>query len=259
MRIYCKPCSSRRESAPSGKNGADSRPLLRLWKDSVNKRIIPAGGSGFLGGVLGETFHRAEMGGRRVDPASEAACGQCSGGGVGWRDGWRLGAGTGGGGSRRESVRQVGGLSLHGEEPEVADRIAHVADARRRAGHRQLQVAAAHMAELQFSDAYKHTFDTPMDENGAVGATHEAKDEFSIEIINQWERALNEATTPRTRKVAMRTTMVLGRSRNSVVPVLRRLTRLGLGGAQGPGGRFFSGVPRGFFSSGGGGVVRPGR
>src|SRR5690349_4570549 len=55
---------------------------------------------------------------------------------------------------------------------------------------------------------YKHTFDTPMDENSEQGATREAKDEFSIEIINQWERALNEVPTPRTRKLALRTTMV---------------------------------------------------
>ena len=87
---------------------------------------------------------------------------------------------------------------------------------------------------------YKHTFDTPVDENGAVGATPEAKDEFSIEIIRQWERALDEASTPRTRKVALRTTMVLGHSRNSVLPVLRRLTRLGLGGRMGSGRQFVS-------------------
>src|SRR5665213_2225427 len=43
---------------------------------------------------------------------------------------------------------------------------------------------------------YKHTFDTPMDESGAAGATPEAKDEFSIEVIRQWERALDEAQTP---------------------------------------------------------------
>lgn len=87
---------------------------------------------------------------------------------------------------------------------------------------------------------YKHTFDTPMDENGVQGATREAKDEFSIEIINQWERALNEVPTPRTRKVALRTTMVLGMARNSVVPVLRRLTRFGLGGRMGSGRQFVS-------------------
>lgn len=87
---------------------------------------------------------------------------------------------------------------------------------------------------------YKHTFDRPMEEDAPQGATPEAKDEFSIEIINQWERALNEALTPRTRKVALRTTMVLGMSRNSVVPVLRRLTRLGLGGRMGCGRQYVS-------------------
>ena len=87
---------------------------------------------------------------------------------------------------------------------------------------------------------YKHTFDTPMDENGPQGATREAKDEFSIEIIDQWERAVNEIPTPKTRKVLLRTTMVLGLSRNSVVPVLRRLTRLGLGGRMGSGRQYVS-------------------
>jgi uncharacterized protein (TIGR01777 family) len=85
---------------------------------------------------------------------------------------------------------------------------------------------------------YKHTFDRDMDEAGEQGATPEAKDEFLIELIHQWEQAFNEAQTPRTRKAALRTTMVLGMSRNSVVPVLRRLTRLGLGGRMGSGKQF---------------------
>ncbi len=87
---------------------------------------------------------------------------------------------------------------------------------------------------------YKHSFDTPMDESSPTGATPEAKDEFSIEVIEQWERALNEARTPRTRKVALRTTMVLGNAKNSVVPVLTRLSRLGLGGKMGSGRQFVS-------------------
>jgi uncharacterized protein (TIGR01777 family) len=85
---------------------------------------------------------------------------------------------------------------------------------------------------------YKHTFDRDMDEAAEQGATPEAKDEFLIELIHQWEQAFNEAQTPRTRKAALRTTMVLGLSRNSVVPVLRRLTRLGLGGRMGSGRQF---------------------
>jgi len=86
---------------------------------------------------------------------------------------------------------------------------------------------------------YKHTFDTPMDESGAVGATPQAKDEFSIEVIRQWERAFDNARTPKTRKVAMRITLVFGKD-GGVLPVLWRLARFGLGGRMGSGRQFVS-------------------
>src|SRR6185369_12054815 len=54
---------------------------------------------------------------------------------------------------------------------------------------------------------YKHTFTEEMDEAGEIAATPEAKDEFSVEIAIAWERALSEASTPATRKIAMRMTM----------------------------------------------------
>src|SRR6185312_1042225 len=40
---------------------------------------------------------------------------------------------------------------------------------------------------------YKHDPAQPADESGPVGATAEAKDEFSIEVIRRWEHALDEA------------------------------------------------------------------
>lgn len=86
---------------------------------------------------------------------------------------------------------------------------------------------------------YKHTFDTPMGENGTTGPTPEAKDEFSIEVIHRWEQALDEARTPATRKVALRITLVLGAG-GGVFPVLRRLARFGLGGRMGSGRQFVS-------------------
>jgi uncharacterized protein (TIGR01777 family) len=86
---------------------------------------------------------------------------------------------------------------------------------------------------------YKHDPAQPADESGPTGATAEAKDEFSIEVIRQWERALDEARTPRTRKVALRIAMVFGRQ-SGVFPVLRRLARLGLGGKLGCGRQFVS-------------------
>jgi hypothetical protein len=88
---------------------------------------------------------------------------------------------------------------------------------------------------------YTHTFGTPHDESSQdMDSAVDAKDAFSVEVAQAWERTLNEAHTPRTRKVALRTSMVLGLGRNSVFPVLRRLTKLGLGGRQGSGDQFVS-------------------
>ena len=86
---------------------------------------------------------------------------------------------------------------------------------------------------------YKHAPDRAADESGPTGATAEAHDEFSIEVIREWERALDEAPTPNTRKVALRITMVFG-ANAGVFPVLRRLTRFGLGGKMGSGRQFVS-------------------
>ena len=87
---------------------------------------------------------------------------------------------------------------------------------------------------------YKHTYGEAWDENGVIGATPEAKDEFSIEVATAWERELDEAHTPATRKIAMRMAMVLGAGKNSVFPVLRRLARVGLGGRMGSGRQYVS-------------------
>jgi uncharacterized protein (TIGR01777 family) len=89
---------------------------------------------------------------------------------------------------------------------------------------------------------YRHTFGPAWDESGEIGAAPEAKDAFSIEVATAWEREFNAAPTPRTRKVALRSAMVLGHGRNSVFPVLRRMARLGLGGRMGSGRQFVSWV-----------------
>ena len=52
---------------------------------------------------------------------------------------------------------------------------------------------------------------------------------FSERVAVAWERTLAEAATPRTRRIALRTTIVLGPG--GALPVLLRLARLGLGGA----------------------------
>jgi uncharacterized protein (TIGR01777 family) len=88
---------------------------------------------------------------------------------------------------------------------------------------------------------YRHTLDQAWDETGHdFSPTLELRDAFSVDVIRAWEDAFHRAVTPLTRKVALRTTMVLGHGRNSVFPVLCRLARLGLGGRMGSGNQFVS-------------------
>jgi uncharacterized protein (TIGR01777 family) len=104
------------------------------------------------------------------------------------------------------------------------------------------RVLAKHFAWLNASTAtiYKHTFGPAWDETGEIGGTPAAKDEFSVEVATAWERAFADAPTPATRKIALRSAMVLGMGANSVFPTLRRLARFGLGGRMGSGRQFVS-------------------
>ena len=89
---------------------------------------------------------------------------------------------------------------------------------------------------LQMSTAtiYAHTFGPPNDEaTGRIGGDEPGaprKWNASVEIARAWERALGDAPTPGTRKVALRTAMVMGPQPGGVFPHFLRLTRLGLGG-----------------------------
>jgi len=94
---------------------------------------------------------------------------------------------------------------------------------------------------------YRHTFGPAWDETGEIGGTPESKDEFSVEVACAWEKTFNSAKTPATRKVALRTAMVLGHGKNSVFPMLRRLARVGLGGKMGNGRQFVSWIHEGDF------------
>lgn len=72
---------------------------------------------------------------------------------------------------------------------------------------------------------YRHAEDRPMTESGGeIGAG------FSVEVAKAWERALFADDLPSTRRVALRTAIVLGHG--GVLGPLRNLARLGLGGAQ---------------------------
>ncbi len=62
---------------------------------------------------------------------------------------------------------------------------------------------------------------------------------FSEEVGRAWEKTFFDARRDGVRQIAMRISFVLGRE-DGAFPVLRRFARLGLGGAQGPGTQWMS-------------------
>jgi uncharacterized protein (TIGR01777 family) len=87
---------------------------------------------------------------------------------------------------------------------------------------------------------YQHSYERAMDEaTGRIQATAQARDAFSIDVATAWEKALAESNVPGTRRVAIRTAMVLSNT-GSVFEVLRRLVRFGLGGRMGSGRQYVS-------------------
>ncbi|WP_459975683.1 epimerase [Nocardioides pyridinolyticus] len=64
--------------------------------------------------------------------------------------------------------------------------------------------------------------------------------EYSVRIARRWERALAEADTPHTRRVALRTAIVMNPGRGGAFDVLLRLARLGVGGPVAGGQQYVS-------------------
>jgi uncharacterized protein len=99
---------------------------------------------------------------------------------------------------------------------------------------------------LQASTAtiYAHRYEGANDERSGVigGAEPDAPDtwRFSIEVACAWERACNEAVTPATRKVLLRSAMTMSPDQGSVFDALLGLVRVGLGGSAGTGRQFVS-------------------
>lgn len=99
---------------------------------------------------------------------------------------------------------------------------------------------------LQMSTAtvYAHRFDVPNDEaTGVLGGTEPGVPDYwaySVEIAKAWEREQERAETPHTRKVALRTAMVMSPDRGGVFDVLLRMARLGLGGPIAGGAQYMS-------------------
>lgn len=72
-----------------------------------------------------------------------------------------------------------------------------------------------------------------IEENGIIG------DDFSMNICKSWENEFFKAETENVRKVALRTSIVLGNN-GGAFPKMKLITKFGLGGKQGRGNQYIS-------------------
>jgi len=203
--------------------------------------VIP-GGSGQIGRALARHFHDQ---GRRVTVLSRNPLPSP------WRtiawDGRNLG----------EWVKEIDGagivINLAGRSvncrygavnrPEIMDSRVH---ATRAVGEAIAQAARPPKLWMNASTAtiYRHALDRAMDEStGELGGTEPESPpswRFSIDVATRWEAAFFEELTPATRKLALRTAIVMGPARGGTFDILVNLVRAGLGGRAGSGRQYVS-------------------
>lgn len=80
---------------------------------------------------------------------------------------------------------------------------------------------------------YRHATDKPQDEY-----TGEIKNDFSVQVCKQWEEVFYEQKTPNTRKIALRMAITIGA--DGVMLPYFNLLKFGLGGKQGNGKQMYS-------------------
>jgi uncharacterized protein (TIGR01777 family) len=212
------------------------------------KVVIP-GGTGQVGTALGRALR---SGGHEVLVLTRQAAGQ---GQVSW-DGERLGP----------WARELDGsdvvINLAGRSVScryTKENLTEMMLSRVRSARVVGQAIAAASrpprAWLQMSTAtiYAHAREAPNDDvTGVIGGWEEGVPgywAFSVDIAQAWERELEEADVPLTRKVALRAAMVMTPDRGGVFDVLSRMTRLGLGGPVGGGGQYVSWIHQDDFTA----------
>jgi uncharacterized protein (TIGR01777 family) len=81
---------------------------------------------------------------------------------------------------------------------------------------------------------YRHAEDRPMtEEKGEIGSG------FSVNVATNWEKTFFSFGLPKTRQIALRIAIVLGKDGGVITPY-RNLVKVGLGGIQGKGNQKFS-------------------
>ena len=205
-------------------------------------RIVIAGGNGHVGNVLARYFHAR---GHAVVVLARTTS----------LKPWRMVAWDGE--HLREWVRELEGADV------VINLAGRSVNCRYSATHRReilesrvkstrlLGIAIAKVKQpprlwLNASTAtiYRHALDRAMDEkSGEIGGQETytpAAWKFSIEVATRWEEAFFASHTPETRKVALRSAMIMSPERGGIFATLLRLVRFGLGGPAATGNQYMS-------------------
>jgi uncharacterized protein len=116
----------------------------------------------------------------------------------------------------------------------------------RAVGHAIAMASRPPTVWLQASTAtiYAHTYDAPNDEvSGILGGTEpNAPDtwRFSIDVATAWEKALDDSPVGSTRKVKLRSAVIMSPDPGGIFDTLLVLVRRGLGGTAGDGRQYVS-------------------
>lgn len=205
------------------------------------KVVIP-GGSGQVGAALGRAFLARGDEVVVLTRGSAAAVGRA----VTWD-----GASVGGWAGEVDGADVV--VNLAGRSVDCrynASNRRAIMDSRLRStraiGQAIAQAARPPRVWLQAATAtiYAHSYDRPNDERSGVlgGGEPDVPDtwRFSIDVARAWEQALDEAEVGATRKVKLRSAMMMSPDRGGVFDVLLGLVRRGLGGRSGDGRQYVS-------------------
>ena len=214
-----------------------------------NKKIIIAGGTGFIGQALAAYFgkdnHVVILSRQAIHTENNAYSKKRLGPDDGynityWRwDGRRVEAHWAGEIDGSDLVINLAGKSVNcrytaKNKKEIFDSRT---DATRAIGLAIRDVAVPPKLWINAASAtiYRHAADRPQDEY-----TGEYGEGFSVQVCQLWEKTFEEQRTPFTRKVALRMAITLGEG-GVIIPYLN-LLKYGLGGRQGSGQQMYSWV-----------------
>lgn len=194
----------------------------------LKRRVVIAGGSGFLGQSLAR--HLAALGDEVVELSRRPPAGACAGRWVGW-DARTLGEWTAAIDGAAGLVNLVGRTVDCIKTPDHCDEILRSrVEATRVLGLAVRKVASPPPAWVQMSTA--HAYGDPpeavCDEDSPFGYG------LAPTVARAWEEAFAQGVLPTMRGVVLRTSFVLGREGGALTK-LAKLARMGLGGTVGSG------------------------